>query len=280
MKYGLELPNGGPCGDPLRLAEFAEVAEAAGWDGVFLEDYIIYYTPDIRTYDPWITLAAMALRTTHIRLGTTVTPLARRRPWKLAREAVTLDHLSKGRFILGVGLGDPHDFTRFGETETVRERAAKLDEGLELLAGFWSGKPFQYHGTYYTVQESVFLPASIQPNHIPVWIGGSSQIQGPVLRSARWDGIVPIPINTPTGTRHISASEVTQLKMTITANRSRTTPFDIAVGGKERDSDWEQEREHIASVAAAGATWWMEGIPAGDDSDMRAAIKRGPLFIA
>src|SRR5260370_4376676 len=105
MQYCLNLPNGGDCGDARTLAEFAALAEDAGWDGVLLEDYIVYQNrQDIPTYDPWVALAAMALRTEQIRLGTEATPLARRRPWKLPRETVTLDHLSGGPVIRGAAL--------------------------------------------------------------------------------------------------------------------------------------------------------------------------------
>ena len=107
MRYGICLPNGGACGDPGTLADFAALAEAAGWDGIFLEDYIVWQGhQEVPTYDPWISLAAMALRTTRLRLGTSITPLPRRRPWKVASEAVVIDHLSHGRMILGVGIGD------------------------------------------------------------------------------------------------------------------------------------------------------------------------------
>src|SRR5438105_4055861 len=131
MRYGLEVPNGGEGGAPDVLAELAALAEESGWDGIFLEDYICYYGgPVVPTYDPWVTLAAMALRTTHICLGTMVTALARRRPWKLARELVSLDYLSGGRMTLGVGLGDPLDFHRFGEEADTHRRAELLDESL------------------------------------------------------------------------------------------------------------------------------------------------------
>jgi alkanesulfonate monooxygenase SsuD/methylene tetrahydromethanopterin reductase-like flavin-dependent oxidoreductase (luciferase family) len=138
MKYAVSLPNGREAGHPRKLAKLAELAEAAGWDGVFLEDYIIWQGHnDAPTYDPWVALAAMAIATKSVRLGTMVTPIARRRPWKLARETVTLDHLSGGRLILGVGLGDTEvdtSFTRFGEATGARQRAAMVDEALDLLA--------------------------------------------------------------------------------------------------------------------------------------------------
>jgi alkanesulfonate monooxygenase SsuD/methylene tetrahydromethanopterin reductase-like flavin-dependent oxidoreductase (luciferase family) len=144
MKYGLELPNAGCC-DARTLAELALLAEQAGWDGIFLEDYLVHHhAPDTPTYDPWIALAAMAVRTERIRLGTTVTPLSRRRPWKLARETVTLDHLSHGRLTLGVGLGDLHDpgFAQVGEVTDAKQRARIVDEALEVLVGLWNGAPF------------------------------------------------------------------------------------------------------------------------------------------
>lgn len=172
MRYGLNLPNGGVCADARILAELAREAEEAGWDDVFLEDYIVYQgMADTPTYDPWVALAAMALSTSRIRLGTDVTPLSRRHPWKLARETVTLDHLSGGRLVLGVGLGDPNDpgITGIGETTTVRQRAAMVDEALDILVGLWSGKPFQYHGTYYDLEEVTFLP---QPVQRPAFLSG------------------------------------------------------------------------------------------------------------
>lgn len=125
MLYAANLPNAGVSGDPRRLADLAELAEKAGWDAILLEDYIVYNLAEgqLPTYDPWVALAAMAMRTTRLRLGTLVTALPRRRPWKLAREVLTLDHLSGGRVTLGVGLGDAktdRSFTRFGEARLSR----------------------------------------------------------------------------------------------------------------------------------------------------------------
>jgi len=152
MRYGVSLGAAGAGRDPRRMAELAALAEAAGWDGMFLEDYVVYQgqvgTP---TYDPWIVLAAMAMATTRILIGTTVTPVPRRRPWKLASEALTLDHLSGGRLVLGVGAGDLSDpgFARTGEPTAATTRAERLDEGLEIIAGLWSGEPFSHSGKHY-----------------------------------------------------------------------------------------------------------------------------------
>ena len=182
MRYALSLPSGGECADPRILAEFAQVAEAAGWDAVLLEDYITYTNdnyhslPGHPTHDPWIALAAMATRSETIRLGTCVTPLSRWRPWHLARVTVTLDHLSGGRLILGVGLGDINDegFTHFGEETDPRQRAELLDEGLDVLTGLWSGEPFRYDGKHYRVDGDHFSPAACataKNPHLGRWLG-------------------------------------------------------------------------------------------------------------
>jgi alkanesulfonate monooxygenase SsuD/methylene tetrahydromethanopterin reductase-like flavin-dependent oxidoreductase (luciferase family) len=143
MRFGLDLPNGGPWGDARTLSELSQLAEDSGWNGVFLEDYIVWHSDQsVPTYDPWVTLAAIAMQTKQLRLGTNVTPLARRRPWKLTRETVTIDHLSNGRLILGVGLGDTGEsvgsdisFTHFNEMKNAKERSHMLDEALEVLTG-------------------------------------------------------------------------------------------------------------------------------------------------
>src|SRR5215813_10339582 len=142
MRFGLTLPNVGLYGDARTLSELASLAEDAGWDGVFLWDTLHYQADESPVCDPWIALAAVAMRTERIRIGTMVAAPTRRRPWKMARETTTLDHLSHGRLILGVGAGDGSDrgFTNFGEETDARMRAKLLDESLAILQGLWSGQ--------------------------------------------------------------------------------------------------------------------------------------------
>jgi alkanesulfonate monooxygenase SsuD/methylene tetrahydromethanopterin reductase-like flavin-dependent oxidoreductase (luciferase family) len=285
MQYGLNLPNGGEWGDARTLAELAQLAEQAGWDGVFLEDYIVWQSrQDTPTYDPWVSLAAMAQRTERVRLGTMVTPLARRRPWKVARETVSLDHLSNGRLILGVGLGDTGEsigsdvgFTHFGEEMDARQRANMLDEALEVLVGLWSGQPFSYAGQFYQVDQVTFLPRPVQSPRIPIWIGGGWPLQGPTRRAARWDGSCLYKHKT----HYMSPENVRALKDFVASQRGPSEPYDIAVGGMPRRQDWEEERAYIRALAEAGATWWLEYIPpdTGARSAVRACIERGPLRI-
>lgn len=285
MQYGLSLPNGGNWGNVRVFAELARLAEDAGWDGVFLEDYIVWQSQqDVPTHDPWIMLAAMAMYTERIRFGTQVTPLARRRPWKVAREAVTLDHLSNGRLILGVGLGDTGEsvlgdvsFRHFGEIMNAGARAQMLDEALDILAGLWTGEPFSYEGEYYQVKEVAFLPPPVQTPRIPIWIGGGFPLKGPVQRAARWDGACLYRHQS----HYMMPDDIRSLRDTVQRQRGTLEGYDIAVGGSPRRADWEEERDTIRSLAEAGATWWTEYIPpnSGDVETVRALIKRGPLRI-
>ncbi len=285
MKYGIELPNGGEVGDPRTAAALAHLAEESGWDGIFLEDYIVWQShQEVPTYDPWVALAAMAMRTEHIRLGTEVTPLARRRPWKLARETVTLDHLSNGRLILGVGLGDAKgdiSLSLFGEELDDKRRARMLDEALDVLVGLWSGQPFSYDGEYYHMKEVTLLPTPVQKPRIPIWVGGGYPLKGPTERAARWDGACLYKHSPDTEWHDMTPDDVRALKSFAASRRSDSAPFDIVLGGRHRAEDWERERAHIKSVAEAGGTWWIEYLPPqlGGLTEIRACIERGPLRI-
>jgi alkanesulfonate monooxygenase SsuD/methylene tetrahydromethanopterin reductase-like flavin-dependent oxidoreductase (luciferase family) len=285
MRYAINVPNGGPWGDARTLAGLAQLAEASGWDGVFLEDYIVWQGhQDTPTHDPWVTLAAIALRTERVRLGTMVTPLARRRPWKLARETVTLDHLSNGRLVLGVGLGDTGEavgsdvsFTHFGEEMNPRRRARMLDEALDVLVGLWRGEPFSYAGEHYRVREVTTLPRPVQQPRIPIWIGGGWPLPGPTQRAARWDGACLYKHKE----HYLAPEDVRALRGYVAAQRAADTPFDIAVGGSPRRDDWDEERAYIRALAAAGATWWVEYLPpeTGSLDTVRASVARGPLRV-
>ncbi len=282
MHYGLALPNGGVCGNAATLAEFAALAEASGWDGIFLEDYLVFQNHgDWPACDPWIALTAMALRTHRVRLALSVTPLARRRPWQVARQAVTLDHLSSGRLILGIGLGNRHDvdFNRFGENLDDRARARQLDEALDVLTGLWSGEPFSFHGEHYQIDDVTCLPRPLQQPRIPIWIGGGYPLRGPTERALRWDGSC---LYQQTGEgedwRDWTPDNIRSLKARATSRTDAQTPFDLAPGGRAR-KDPDADRALIRSLAEAGATWWVEYVPAAERDVMVAGIERGPLRI-
>lgn len=275
MKYGLYVPNFGNAISAQSLADLAQNAEQAGWDGFFIWDHILHSKSQaLPLVDPWISLAAMAVQTKRIRIGTTITPIARRRPWKLARETVTLDHLSHGRLILGVGLGEPPqaDFAQFGEEPGAKIRAEKLDEGLEILAGLWSGKPFQYQGKHYQVEKTVFLPKPVQQPRIPIWVGGFLPHQRPFLRAARWDGAFPLKSGGA-----LQPKEIRELRTFIANHRDTTDPFDIVIMGYTHPKDPARTTKTIEKFSQAGATWWLESLFGMKNSyaDMLARIQKG-----
>ncbi len=279
MRYGISVPNFGGYSDPRTVAELAHEAEEAGWDGFFLWDHMLMENSwRLHIADPWVELAAIAMRTERIRLGPLVTPLARRRPWKVARETVTLDRLSSGRLILGVGLGYPPEaeFEQFGEESDARVRAAKLDEGLDILVGLWSGEPFRYEGQQYHLKETTFLPSPVQSPRIPIWVGGYWPNKAPFRRAARWDGVCPGSLNVEWD-ENMPLEELRATLAYIKAHRQSDTPFDVVPGGYTPD-DPARAAEMLAAYEEAGATWWVESwSPRRDSLDaMRQQIRRGP----
>ncbi|MGW6282313.1 LLM class flavin-dependent oxidoreductase [Kribbella sp. NPDC055071] len=257
MKFSVTVGAVGQGRDPRGLAELARVVEDSGWDALFLEDYLVYQgDASLPTYDPWICLAAMAVATSRITIGTTVTPLPRRRPWKVAAEAVALDHLSDGRFVLGVGIGDPGD--PFMPAEPPKVLAEMLDEGLELIDRLWSGQPVSFAGRHYQL-DGVQLTA--QPlRKIPIWIGGDLLVPAVRRRILRWDGSCAYKGRTD-APQQIMPDDVRRLL----AERDKSAGFDVKVSGGDP-----------AAFAAAGATWWGRWLPPLDAEETLAIVRSGP----
>jgi alkanesulfonate monooxygenase SsuD/methylene tetrahydromethanopterin reductase-like flavin-dependent oxidoreductase (luciferase family) len=276
MKYAFDIPQSGAFADPRLLAQLAHEAEDAGWDAFFLWDRIQIGRQDA-VADPWIALAAMAVSTSRILLGPMVTPLYRRHPWKLARETVTLDQLTDGRVVLGVGLGD--DF--FGEIRTLggptdaRTRAAMLDEGLAVLLGLWSAQKFSFAGKHYTIRDAQFLPAPVQKPRIPIWVAGTWPRKPPFRRAARFEGVVPISGDIET---ELMPSQVRELAAFIKSVRTSDAPFEVVQSGCTTGENAEQDRAIIAPYEEAGATWWFESrVPWRTSVEqLRQRIRLGP----
>ena len=273
VKFAVNVQNFAPFADPRRLAELAKEAEDSGWDGFFLWDHIHWDGPPM--VDPWVALAAIACATERIKIGTIVTPLPRRRPWKVARETVTLDHLSGGRFILGVGLGYPAnvEYEPFGEDPGDRTRAEKLDEGLDVLTGLWSGEPFSYQGKHYQLDDVTFLPKPNQQPRIPIWVAGMWPNRRPFRRAARYDGVVPLKL-TPSGEPTlITPAEVAEVVAYVRRHRDTSAPFDLALGAPI-PTDPAQARDVVAAFEEAGATWLLDGPPTPDalSARLRAGV--------
>jgi alkanesulfonate monooxygenase SsuD/methylene tetrahydromethanopterin reductase-like flavin-dependent oxidoreductase (luciferase family) len=233
--------------------------------------------------DPWLLLAAIALATERIRLGPMVTPLARRRPSQLAREVVTLDHLSGGRLTLGVGNGSrDREFTAFGDEGDLRRRAQMLDEGLAVLTGLWTGLPFSFEGTHYRIDRAQFLPGPVQRPRVPIWVAATWPVPAPVRRAARWDGVWPLR-RAPDGTSGpLSPDDVRAMCAMIAEERAAagvdSAPFDVLIDGVTPADDPAAAAAIARSYADAGATWWTERINSsrGTLEDMRHRIRQGP----
>lgn len=274
MKYGFVIEGG----DAIAIAELTYEAEAVGWDGVFIADAIdigIPNHPPFPWFDPWIVLAAMAMRTERIRIGTLITPVPRRRPWKLARETTTLDHLSKGRLIFGAGLGaatDDGGFFKVGEAMDIKVRAQRLDEGLAILAGLWSGKPFSFSGEHYDVKEMTMLPTPVQSPRIPVWVPGVWTKEKSMQRALRWDGLIPQKYRSM---ERMNVAEVRELKRFVDDHRSTDGPFDIVVGGTTPGANRRRAAKTVSEFEEAGATWWLESAMTSPDK-LGKRIKQGP----
>jgi alkanesulfonate monooxygenase SsuD/methylene tetrahydromethanopterin reductase-like flavin-dependent oxidoreductase (luciferase family) len=261
VKFSVTLGAGGPGRDPAGLAGLAALAEAAGWDAFLLEDYLCYR--GLPTYDPWVCLAAIAGATTRIRLGTTVTPLPRRHPWELAAQTVAVDHLSGGRLTLGAGSGADDDpaFTAIGTPMSLRERTARLDEGLQVLTALWAGTPVHHHGRYYRI-DGLQLPATpVQRPRIPIWVGGDLRRPGVRRRLTQWDGACVYR------ERALDPSDVQDIAALRRAARGDLAGYDIKVSGNPH---------RLGDFAAAGATWWGQWIPPGHPDDARKIIMAGP----
>jgi hypothetical protein len=234
--------------------------------------------------DPWIALAAIAVRTQHFRLGPMMTPLSRRRPWKVARETVTLDHLSRGRLILAVGLGFIGDggYAKVGEPLDPKIRAKILDEALAIVDGLWSGQPFRFQGVHYHLEEMTFLPRPVQRPRIPIWVVGIWPYRKSMNRVLAWDGVIPARQGEDGSFfAKMSSADLQAMRAFFSNHRTRKTPFDIVVEGETPGSDLEQARSIVRPLVEAGVTWWLEAVygtpeTQGGIEGMRARIRQGP----
>jgi alkanesulfonate monooxygenase SsuD/methylene tetrahydromethanopterin reductase-like flavin-dependent oxidoreductase (luciferase family) len=282
MRYGFLMPRG----DARAASELAAEAEATGWDAFFVWE-------PVWGVDAWIALAAAAMTTQRIRLGTMLTPLPRRRPWDLAGQTATLDNLSGGRVILSVGLGALHEGWTAFEPDTGRAvRAELLDEGLDVLAGLWAGQPFSYDGRHHHVRPTDFMvpPPPVQKPRIPVWVVGAWPRTRSMRRAARWDGWLPNflpPKDDPAGagssdqdgpgmTPGILREAVDWIRDVRAANGLDMTGYDVIWEGTTPAGDKRAAAATVAGWAEAGATWWLESdwSVAGDAAAVADACRR------
>jgi alkanesulfonate monooxygenase SsuD/methylene tetrahydromethanopterin reductase-like flavin-dependent oxidoreductase (luciferase family) len=243
VRYGIILPGGTAT---QQLAQ-AEMAERAGWDGVFVWEAAY-------GVDAWTLLAAMAARTERVRLGTMLTPLPWRRPWKVASQVVTLDQLSDGRAVLAVALGAVvTDLPDTGEQVGLRERADLMDEGIELIRGLWDGRR-HYRGTHYTYscdRDDLIRVGRPVQQRIPIWVVGVWPRPRSMRRVLRCDGIIP-QYSGEGGPR-----ELRDLRKWL-RQRGVTEPFDVLSEGETPADNGDRAAAIVRAWRDAGATWWME----------------------
>jgi alkanesulfonate monooxygenase SsuD/methylene tetrahydromethanopterin reductase-like flavin-dependent oxidoreductase (luciferase family) len=269
MRSGLFLPLFEALADPAVVARLAAEADEAGWDGFFVWDQIRWHEPVVAVGDTQVTLAAIAAGTERIRFGPMVTPLARRRPAKVARETAAIDLLSGGRLTLGVGLGSDHfasELSITGEELDDRRRARMLDDALEILEAAWSGEPVHHRGEHYTVDGMRFLPRPAQRPRVPVWVAGFPGKARPMRRAARYEGFFPVNLDHPDQLAEIVA-RLRSLRQE--AGRDPAESYDV-VAALPPGTD-------PAPYVEAGATWWLVGIPWEGISvdEVRGVIREG-----
>ncbi len=284
LRHGIAVPNFRS--EPEDLIELGVAVEQAGFDGYFLWDHIVFSNrgdgPPVQ--DPWSVLAVVAAKTSRVTIGTVITPVPRRRPWQLARQTTTVDRLSNGRVVLGVGIGSPAygDFGIFHEPSGDRERAELLDEGLDVLAGLWSGEAFSYTGKHLNVDTVRFTPTPVQRPRIRVWVAGVLPAPRPIARAARWDGFVPITWSRQDGLIRPSAADVAEVTGKIAARRGSAANHD---GGYDMVV-WAEVAQQPGALPAlaspyadAGATWWIETARPEPDwwEGIQARVAAGPL---
>jgi hypothetical protein len=280
MRFALLLPNAGHYADPRRLVDLARRAEDSGWDGVFLWDHLMLDRRlKLPLADTWTAVTAILASTRWIRSGPLVAPLAARHPWKIARETVTLDHLSGGRVILGAGLGasDATDFAAFGDDSGLSERAARLDEALSLIDRLWSGQEISHAGERFQLDRVTFLPVPRQRPRIPVWVAATwpNRSRGPLDRAIRWDGMVPMVRDAAGGLRGPTEKELTGI---LAAVGQPAPDWTLAVPGTAPPADPAWARDQADRYHSAGAAWWLESFDpwSRNPQDARAWAAQGP----
>ncbi|MDP9335787.1 MAG: TIGR03619 family F420-dependent LLM class oxidoreductase [Actinomycetota bacterium] len=276
MNFGVGVPNVADFADPVLLIDLAREAEAAGWDGFFVWDHLLYSLPRPGAVEPWSVIAAAATVTNHIRVGVLVTAVPRRRPALLAQQVATIDLLSGGRTVFGAGLGSmPEEYARFGEDSGDVARGRRLDEALSLLQALWSPGLVQHRGEFFTVDAVELLPKPAQRPHPPIWIAGRWPNKAPFRRAARFDGVMPTHASHPHGS-YMSVGELSEVVEYVRSHRSHRAPFDVVMEGESSDPD--QLDQLAAAYGDAGLTWWIEklGWWRGEPDAALARVRTGP----
>ena len=272
MKYGIALPYT----NARTAAKLSQLAEESGWDGCFMGDAIW-------CEDPMIGLTAAAMVTNCIRLGTMITPVPLRIPWKLASESVALDHLSNGRLTLGLGAGAVWmGWQAFPDEVTdIKSRAEMLDETIDILSLLYQRKQFDYNGKHFHLKltqldEIYYPPKPVQQPRIPLWCVGILPNKKSMWRTLKCDGVIVEKRNKENKPEEVTPDDIREIKTLVDANRTLSTPFDIVLNGNTADLDHTQLQDKLLSLKEAGATWWVEGLWDSSEEKAIERIQEGP----
>lgn len=279
--------------EPNNLLDLARVTEEAGWDGFFICDHLLL-DPEgmLALADPSIMLGAIAAVTDKVVIGSMVTPVSRRRPWKLAKEFASLDQLSNGRLRIGVGLGGmDQEFSNFGEEPDKKVLAKKTDEGLAIMEKLHTGEVVNFDGEIYQISGARLLPRPEQRPRIPVWVAAMLPFKAGQRRAARWDGIMPhvMPMNLDESQdisgldmRVIMSPSPEQIREVVEFTsplRDTDEPFDVVVSGITYGLDKGAGSSRLQAYRDAGTTWWLEWLDCGKPgtlAQVRKQILAGP----
>jgi alkanesulfonate monooxygenase SsuD/methylene tetrahydromethanopterin reductase-like flavin-dependent oxidoreductase (luciferase family) len=274
MRFAVDIAPLGELADPRVIARFGRAAEASGWDGLSIWDSTGVSMGTVAP-DPFLALAAVAAATERIRLIASVIALPRRRPQLVAQAAATLDRISTGRLVLGVGAGgDPGDLEAFGDAAPIRDRVARTDAALAVLDPWLRGEPARLDAP--GALEVRVAPEPVQRPRPPIWFGAMRPAG--LRRAARWDGWIAIATSEDGSSMELTPEAFGEKLESVLAERARlgriTEPFDVAVFGFSEPGS----PDVLAGFGAHGATWWLESFSPmrGSVDAMLATVDAGP----
>jgi len=262
------------------VADAACIAEKAGWDGLFVGDAIW-------CSDPMVSLAAAAMVTSRIRLGTMIVPAPLRIPWQLASQTGSLDNLCNGRLIVGLATGATWmGWKSFPDEVTdTKARAEMLGETIDILTGMYLGKPFDYDGKHYHVrltlmEEMHYPPRPVQQPRIPLWVVGVWPRKTSMQRAMKGDGLIPHRLNPDGKFADVTPADLREMKAYVDDHRTLTTPFDYIIEGQTGSLAPAQVQDQLGAWQESGATWWIESMFSLTTDQALARLQQGPPQLA
>ncbi len=275
LRYAIDIAPLGTLADPRAITRLARAAEAAGWDGISMWDSLGLSMGSVAA-DLFVTLAAVAAETERLKLITSVVAVARRRPQLVVQAAASLDLISEGRLVLGLGAGeDPPDFESFGESHERSSRIARMDEGIAIIDAGLRGEALAHEGEHLTATGITLGPRPHQQPRPPIWFGALRPAG--LRRAARWDGWIAVAVGEDGSSTILTPDGLGDGAARIRAEREATglaeRPYEIAVLGRSATG-----APAPSEYAAAGASWWLESLSPmrGSVDELEAVVRAGP----